>query len=87
MEVKIFLILISFGFASAQFEINGTCPNFTECRDININVTKEGLVGIWYLASSIPYFFQLNKKCSYINITVSTGPSQYFFEKFEFDVL
>lgn len=87
MEFKIVIIVgFCFAFASAQFKTNGTCPNFDECRDPNIEMTEEKIRGIWYLASSIPYFFQLNKKCTYVNITAQPEPNRMHFDKIEYDI-
>lgn len=91
MDVKYFIIAtFYFSFASAQLPINGTCPKFAECRGSDVVMTNEKLKGIWYLQYSIPYLFDLNKKCSYLNITavpdIPQKPTQFYFDKFETEV-
>lgn len=50
-------------------------------------MTAEKISGTWFLASSIPYFFQLNKKCTYINFESEDGKSNTIsFDKIEYEV-
>ena len=84
MKVGIICIIIFYVSSNlAQFVLqNGTCPDFNDCR-YEVEMTKEKLLGIWYLESSIPYAFQLDHKCTYYNFTVQHEPNTIRFDKFE----
>jgi hypothetical protein len=79
----IFSLLVCVTLAAAQFPINGTCPEFT-CKE-PVEMTSEKIQGIWYLAASIPYFFHVDYKCTYINQT-AVGNSSIKFEKKEYNL-
>lgn len=86
----IFFVHLSFAFAFAQSKIVRNCPNFLECRDPEITITYEKISGIWFRYSSIPYLFDLDMKCAYINVTALTHdqqrPSRFIFSKFELQI-
>lgn len=86
MDIRLLVVTLCFVLASAQFKINGSCPDFSKCRDSSVKLTKEKLEGIWFLESSIPYFFQLNQKCTQFNITALQETTAMQFDKIEYDV-
>lgn len=72
---KLFLVVaLCLSPIAAQFDTNGTCPDFGTCRT-TVNLTDDAVTGIWYQYASVPYFFQAHQKCTYFEI-VSIGPHQ-----------
>lgn len=58
-----------------------SCPPL--CVNSSVEITNEKLEGIWFLQYSIPFFFEENYKCSYMNIT-AFGKSHLSFIKSDY---
>lgn len=86
-QLFLIIVVVCFQSISAQFPLtNGTCSNFNECRDPNVEITKEKIAGIWFIHSEIPFFSWESKKCSYYNYTALPEPNALEVQITEFDV-
>lgn len=82
---KLFLSLsVCLTLSLAQFPINGTCPDLTQCRT-TVDMRDEVIRGIWYQYATLPYTFQLNKKCTFFDFS-PLGNHTFYFDKYEFDI-
>lgn len=85
---KVIILIACFAFTSAQLPLqNGNCPNFNEWRDPSVEMRNEDIMGVWYLISTVPFFFQLTKKCTYFNYTALPEPNTAHLDITEFDEL
>jgi len=64
----------------AQYPINETCPDICEPE---VEITNEKLQGVWWLQSFIPHFFEMDTKCTYLNVT-ELGEYHLHYDKIEF---
>lgn len=68
MKMNVLFLVVAFSFTSAQSPINGTCPDFVQCRG-PMKMSKEKISEIWYLQAIIPLFYQSTQKCTTFNFT------------------
>ncbi|CAG9802767.1 unnamed protein product [Chironomus riparius] len=61
----------------AQISIQGGCPSFDCCKEEFTPLPVEDMTGIWYLYGGVPFFFDVNTKCTKVN--VSSLSSNYFY--------
>lgn len=71
---------------SAQYPIEGSCPDYKECLDPNIKFTAEKISGIWYQQANIPFFFQRGKKCTHMRFEPDERPNTMLFDRIEYEV-
>lgn len=85
MSQVFFIIALFVTVATAQYPIkNGTCPDFSTCRD-PVTYNNEKIAGIWYVTASIPYFWNVGKKCTYKNYTALAAPNSVHSKTVEYD--
>ncbi|KAG5667726.1 hypothetical protein PVAND_015697 [Polypedilum vanderplanki] len=90
MNLKFICAILVFFFcevviAQVPIPADGKCPTFENCTDKNFKFDAKLLIGYNYLISSVPYFFQVDQKCTWFNITQSTN-TLLLVEKYETDV-
>ncbi|CRL05647.1 CLUMA_CG018683, isoform A [Clunio marinus] len=83
MKLVCFIILIFFSSSSdAQYELpeGTTCDDFCE---INSNIDPSQVHDIYYLTDLIPYFFDVDVSCTYINVSKPDENGMQFFQRIE----
>ncbi|KAG5683813.1 hypothetical protein PVAND_013077 [Polypedilum vanderplanki] len=65
---------------------NGKCPRFDHCTDKGLIYDPKQIVGYNYLISSVPYFFQVEEKCTWYNFTEYSN-SSLLMQKYETNIL
>ncbi|KAG5674886.1 hypothetical protein PVAND_004831 [Polypedilum vanderplanki] len=79
---KFFVVVFPLHYCLAQQPILGGCGE--PCRNRDVVMTNDKVLGVWYLHASIPRFYEEDMKCTYVNIT-ELGDNHLYFTKQEYN--